>query len=303
MVRGRAAGIRAVTQQALLVLPAASALVYVFAALFIKQSITAGCRQGHVNLVVNLLPALVFQLLWLESGPIDWALAWKPAACAVTFLLGQVFTFLALRHGEVSVTTPVLGTKVVFTAAFATLLLGQVLEARWWLGALACSLGVMLVTGATPGSLFARLLRRDALFALGAASTFGLTDVFVTHWTHELGVPAFAALMFGITGVLAVAVFAPGVRPPIPRAGLAPLGLGAICYSIQILGMVVALGLHESATAVNIVYGSRAVWSVALAWMLAKFLRAEESHDSREVLVRRLAGALLIFGAVLAVLV
>ena len=291
------------SQQALLVLPAASALLYVLAALFIKKAIGAGCGQGHVNLFVNLLPAVVFQLFWLAGGPIDWTQAWKPVVAACTFFVGQVFTFLALRNGEVSVTTPVLGTKVVFTAMFSAVIFAQALELRWWLGALACSLGVMLVTGSTWRTLAPRLLRLDALFAIGAALTFGLTDVLVQHWEHELGVPAFVALMFGATGILALAVFLPGLRGRIPGAGLKPLGLGAALYSLQILGMAVALGLHESATAVNIVYGSRAVWSVVLAWMLAKIMGAEEAHDSREVMRRRLAGSLLIFGAVLAVLI
>jgi hypothetical protein len=161
----------------------------------------------------------------------------------------------------------------------------------------------MLVTGATWRTLAPRLLRPDALFAIGAAAAFGLTDVLVQHWTPALGVPAFVALMFGVTGILALAVFLPGFRGRIPGEGLKPLGLGAILYSIQILGMAVALGLHESATAVNVVYGSRAVWSVVLAWMLARFLRMEEARDSREIMVRRLAGSLLVFGAVLAVLI
>lgn len=291
------------SQQALLVLPAASALIYVLAALFIKQSITAGCGQRHVNLAVNLLPAAAFQLLWLLAGPIDWAQAWKPLVASCTFFLGQVFTFLALRNGEVSVTTPVLGTKVVFTAMFSALVFAQGLELRWWLGALACSLGVMFVTGATWRTLLPRLMELDALFAIGAAAAFGLTDVLVQHWTHPLGVPAFVALMFGMTGILALAVFLPGLRGRIPRAGLKPLGLGALLYSIQILSMATALGLHRSATAVNIVYGSRAVWSVVLAWMLARLFHAEESRDPREIMLRRLAGALLVFGAVLAVLI
>jgi len=292
-----------VSSQALLALPAASALIYVLAALFIKKAITAGCRQGHVNLVVNLLPAILFQWLWLLSGPVDWTQAWKPAVAALTFFLGQVFTFLALRNGEVSVTTPLLGTKVVFTAVFSAVLLGQALALQWWLGAVVCSLGVFLVTGATLRALVPRLRRLDAVFSLAAAATFGLTDVLVQHWTHELGVPAFVALMFGFTGVLVLAVFLPGLRGTIPRPGLAPLGIGAVLYSLQIFGMAVALGLHESATAVNIVYGSRAVWSVLLAWALARFLQAEEARDSREVMARRLAGSLLVFGAVLAVLI
>jgi drug/metabolite transporter (DMT)-like permease len=292
-----------VSGQTLLFLPAAAALVYVLAALFIKQAITAGCRQAHVNVVVNVLPALVFQLLWLFAGPVDWTGAWKPAVCSVTFFLGQIFTFLALRSGEVSVTTPVLGTKVVFTAVFAAALLGQGLPWHWWLGAAACSLGVMLVTGASPRSLLPRLLRRDAFFALGAAGAFGLTDVLVQHWTPRFGLPAFIAILFGLTALLALTVFGRRAWTPLPRGGLVPLGLGTFCYAVQILAMAIALGLHESATAVNIVYGSRAVWSVVLAWMLARFLQAEESHDSRAVLSRRLAGALLIFAAVVAVLV
>ncbi len=290
-------------QALLLLLPAMSALLYVLAALFIKKAITAGCDQRHVNLCVNLLPAVIFQLLWLYSGPLDWTQAWKPAVAACTFFGGQVFTFLALRNGEVSVTTPVLGTKVVFTAMFSAIVFAQALELRWWLGALACSLGVVLVTGATWRTLAPRLLRRDALFATGAAITFGLTDVLVQHWERAVGIPAFVALMFGCTGILVLAVFLPGLRGGIPAAGIKPLGAGAILYSLQILGMAVALGLHESATAVNIVYGSRAVWSVVLAWMLARFLQAEEARDAREVMVRRLAGSLLVFGAVLAVLI
>lgn len=302
MVRVRAARVRAVSRQAILLLPAASALVYVLGALFIKKAITAGAGQAHVNLVVNVLPAIAFQALWLLAAPVDWGEAWKPLVASGTFFAGQVFTFLALRNGEVSVTTPVLGTKVIFTALFSAVIFAQALELRWWLGALACSLGVMLVTGATWRTLAPRLLRRDALFAIGAAAAFGLTDVLMQHWTHPLGVPAFVALMFGATGLLALAVFAPRVCGLLPKRGAGPLCLGTLLYSLQIFGMAVALGIHESATAVNIVYGSRAVWSVVLAWMLARFLRADEAGDSREAMLRRLAGSFLVFGAVLAVL-
>ncbi len=303
MVREGAARLGAVSSDALLWLPAVSAFLYVLAALCIKKSIREGSRQAQVNLSVNLLPAVVFQLFWLQSGSIDWAQAWRPALTACTFFFGQVFTFLALRNGEVSVTTPILGTKVVFTAMFAALVFGQVLELRWWLGALACSLGVMLVTGTTWRSLAPRLLRLDALFALGASAAFGLTDVLVQRWTHTLGVPAFVALMFGVTGLLALVIFTPGLRGRAPTAGWKPLAVGSILYSVQILGMAGALGLHRSATAVNIVYGSRAVWSVVIAWALARLLEAEEIRDSREVMLRRLAGSLLVFGAVLAILI
>lgn len=291
---------------AVLLLPAGSAFGFVLSAIFIKKSIRSGCSQAALNLVVNLLPAIAFQLLWLGAGSPDWHQAWKPVVTGFTFLLGQIFTLLAWRNGEVSVTTPLLGTKVVFTAVFSALIFGQLLAVQWWLGAVACSVGVLLVTGATLGSLLPRLLRLDALFSLGAASTFALTDVLVQRWTPDLGVPAFVAVMFGVTGVASIGIFAPQMargKREIPAAAAPALAVGAVLYSVQILGMAVALGLHESATAVNVVYGSRAVWSVLLTWLLARLLVTDEMRDPPRVMLRRLAGAFLVFAAVLAVLI
>jgi drug/metabolite transporter (DMT)-like permease len=289
----------------LLLLPAGSALGYVLAVLLLKRALSAGCGQGQVNLVANLVPGLLFQILWLWSGATHWAQIWQPAVAAGTFLLGQICTFLALRHGEVSVATPLMGTKVLLTAVFSALVFGQALAARWWIGAAASTLGVFLVTGATWRTLATRLLRPDALFSLGAAASFGFTDVLVQHWSRGFGIPAFVALMFGIVALASLVVVVPmeGLRVLLPSGkSAAPLLAGSTVLGVQALGMALALSLHESATAVNVVYSSRAVWSVVLAWMLARVLGAEESHDSRAVLSRRLAGSLLLFAAVVTVL-
>ncbi len=290
----------------LLLLPAGSALGYVLAVLLLKRALSAGCGQGQVNLVANLVPGLLFQLLWLCGGGAHWAQIWQPAVAALAFLLGQICTFLALRHGEVSVATPLMGTKVLLTAVFGTLVFGQTLATRWWIGAAASTLGVILVTGATWRTLAPRLLRPDALFSLGAAASFGFTDVLVQHWARGFGLPAFIALMFGLVALvsLAVVVSMEGARVLRPAGkSAAPLLAGSAVLGVQALGMAFALGLHESATVVNIVYSSRAVWSVVLAWMLAHMLGAEEVHDSRATLGRRLAGSLLLFAAVVAVLI
>lgn len=290
---------------ALLWLPAASAVGYVLATLFLKRALSAGCSQAQVNLAANLAPALLFQPLWLWPAAPDWSHAWEPLVTAGTFLIGQIFTFRALRHGEVSVATPLLGTKVLLTAAFAAGIFGQRLAPQWWFGAAASALGVILVTGATGRSLAPRLLQPDALFSLGAAVAFALTDVFVQRWTHHLGVARFVPVMFGAIGVASIFVFGPstGVRFLAAPAGVCGgLVLGASLLGAQALGMAVALGLHESATAVNVVYSSRAVWAVVLAWVLARVLRGEEAHDDPAVLRRRLAGSLLLFAAVIAVL-
>lgn len=292
--------------QALLVLPAAAALGYVAAVLLLKRALVMGCTEAQVNLAANLVPAVLFQLLWLRGDAVHWGEIWRPMVATVTFLLGQVFTFRALRAGEVSVATPLLGTKVLLTAIWSALLFGQTIELRWWLGAAASTIGIILVTGATLRSLAPRLLQADALCSLGAAASFGLTDVLVQHWAADLGVSAFIMVMFGAVGVASIFIFVPGQGSRIanvPSAAVSSLSGGSTILGIQALAMALALSLHGSATAVNVVYSSRAVWSVVLAWVLARRLGSPETRDTPAAMMRRLAGAVMVFSAVVTVLV
>lgn len=291
------------TAPALLALPAVAAVGYVVAMLFLKRAITAGCSQAQVNLAANLAPGLLFQAFWLHAAPIDWSRLWMPVVAATTFLCGQIFTFRALRAGEVSVATPLLGTKVIFTAAFSAVVFGQALAPQWWAGAVASTLGVILVTGATWRTLRARLLQPDALYSFAAAATFAFTDVLVGRWAKPFGPTGFVAVMFGLVAVASFFVFPPGRRTlSAPPGAWVPLALGAVVLGLQALGMFFALAMHESATVVNVVYSSRAMWSVVLAWLLARWLQGEERRDPAATLRRRLLGSALIFAAVVVVL-
>jgi len=294
-----------VSHHALLLLPAGSAILYVVAVLLIKRTIACGTGQKTINLYVNLAPAIVFQALWCWAGAADWSLAWQPAATGAVYVLGQIFTFLALRHGDVSLATPLLGLKVLFTAVLSAALFAQVLPIRWWIGAAASSLGVILVTGATLRSLAPRLLRIDALSSITAAALFALTDLLVQEWALGFGVTAFIALMFGTAGILSLLIFVPREGPRVfrvaPRAR-GPLLGGSIVLGIQVLGMAIAIGLYGNATAVNIVYSSRSVWSVVLAVALGGWFGASERGAPPGTMRRRLAGSLLLFAAVAVVL-
>jgi drug/metabolite transporter (DMT)-like permease len=64
-----------------------------------------------------------------------WLDYWQPAVAALLFFLGQVFTFKALSRGDVSVTTPVMGTKVILVALFSSLLRVGEVPLQWWIGA------------------------------------------------------------------------------------------------------------------------------------------------------------------------
>ena len=65
--------------------------------------------------------------------------------------------------------------------------------------------------------------------------------------------------------------------------------------------MAVAIRFSGDATAVNIVYSSRCVLSVVLAWATARWLGSREATLPRHILALRLAGALLLAGAIVMV--
>jgi drug/metabolite transporter (DMT)-like permease len=290
----------------LLLLPAGSAVLYVVAAFLLKQAIGLGAGQAQVNLFANVFAGVLFLPLAAFAGEVDWSLAWMPLVAGATFFLGQFFTFSALRHGDVSVATPLLGMKVLFIAVVSWLVFGEELAVKWWAGAAASSFGVILVTGATLGTLVPRLLRADALMSLAAAAAFAVTDVLVRQWAGRFGIAAFIPLMFGEVALLSLVMFLPrgGLRLFRPtRAALMPLTVGSVALSVQALGMALALGLYGNATAVNIVYSARSVWSVILAWLLARHFTTVDSVQEPAVVRRRLAGSILLFAAVVLVLI
>ncbi len=196
--------------------------------------------------------------------------------------------------------------KVLFIAVVSWAVFGDALAAKWWVGAAASSVGVVLVTGATLRTLAPRLLRADALMSLAAAAAFALTDVFVRQWAGRFGIAAFIPLMFGEVAVLSLVMFLPqgGLRLFLPvRGAVIPLAGGSLALSVQALGMALALGLYGNATAVNIVYSARSVGSVIVGWLLVRHFSAEETAWEPGVLGRRLAGSILLFAAVVLVLI
>jgi drug/metabolite transporter (DMT)-like permease len=232
---------------------------------------------------------------------------YKPIVAAVTFFIGQLFTFAALRKGDVSVATPLLGAKVIFVAFLTSILFGEAIGMKWWVAALICTVGIFLVTGSqrrTGG--WTRHSGTTATYSLIAAVAYALTDTVIQHWSVEVGVINFVAVMFSFTGVLTCALYVPavGLRPlaVAPVRARKALLLGALLLALQNLVVTLAIRFSGDATAVNIVYSSRCVLSVILAWATARWLGSPEAGLPRNVLLLRLAGALLLAAAILMVL-
>jgi hypothetical protein len=121
-----------------------------------------------------------------------------------------------------------------------------------------------------------------------------------------VGVINFVAVMFSFTGILTCALYVPavGLRQLVftPAHARKALLLGALLLALQNLVVTLAIRFSGDATAVNIVYSSRCVLSVVMAWATARWLGSREATLPRTTLLLRLAGALLLAAAILMVL-
>ncbi len=297
--------------------PLASGLGYVAAVLLVKRASVHGVGLWRTAFVSNLAMGLCFAALWSLGGPaIEWSRLWQPAVGGALFFAGQVFTFMALA-GDVSLATPVLGLKILFVAAASSLLVDEPVRAAWWLAAALATAAIALLQSApasagpapalagsgthAPPPSAAQHPRRTLVCAALAAACFALTDVLVQRFSPAWGAGRYLPLMFGLLALFSFALvpfFSAPLRalPPAAWGWLAP---GAIPLALQAMGMAYTLGTHGRATAANILYSTRGLWSVLAVGLLGAWLgTAGERRLPRPIFRRRLLGAGLMFAAV-----
>lgn len=280
------------------------AVIYTLGSLFLKSALERGATSNQVTNCTNLLMALLVQPFWLLDRPeIPNAPLWQPILCGLLFFLGQASTFAALTRGDVSLATPLLGTKIILVAFFSTVAFGVPLAPTSGIAALVATAGIILAAGGMPRSR-RRAVGLTVCFSLLAASIYSFTDAFVQHHTAEMDAPAFIATMFGTSGALSLGYFllrdrlaffpAPATRPA--------LLIGGILFGIQVSGFLFAIILSRDATVANVLYSTRSIWSVLAAWSGGHLLGLRDSENGRRVMVRRLGGAILLFAAILIIL-
>jgi drug/metabolite transporter (DMT)-like permease len=285
-----------------LLLPLASSVVYVAAALSLKRASEQGAGIWRSTFVMNVVVALCFSLMLLDTragpGPTPW---WQAAAIGALFVGGQALTMVALSRGDVSVATPVMGTKVIFVAFFVTLIVGERLIVDYWLSAGMSAAGIALlnVGGGGPGKRRHHLVLTVAA-SLAAAACYALFDVLVRKWAGAWGVGRLLPAVMASAAAMSLAL-RPAFEGPlgaVPRTARGPLLLGSLCLGIQALMLVRTLGLYPDTTRINVVYNSRGLWSVLAVWLVGHWWGNTERHAGRAVLAWRLAGAALLLGAI-----
>lgn len=287
-----------------LLLPLFAAIFYAFGSITLKRALRDGVGMRQLFHFSNIVLGLMFLPLLLHgAGSAHWTEIWRPLLMGTIFFAGNWLTFLAIRRGDVSLVTPLMGTKVVFVALGVVLLTGRSPSVVLW-GAAALTTISIFVMGLTDIKMGNRLLF-TIITALSSAAIFAFSDVMVSAWAAKFGALPFLAIGCGTVGLWSAVIWFFQGRPDFfPRGdGATAAWWGAVLIAIQAMILSFALAFFDDATGLNIVYTSRGLWVIALVMAFGAALGNNEHRDSgRAFLWRVLGTVLLTIAIVIAVL-
>jgi len=286
-----------------LLFPLFSSVTFVFGMMNARKAIGRGASAWTGTFFGNLWLGLFWMLVgvcrWEVIPVTEW---WRAAVVGLLFFLGQFFTYTAFRFGDVSVATPVFGTKILFVAVLSSFMTGQSISTTVWIAAFVATAGVVLVqSGAGSAGRLDRIRAViTVLMALSAAFCLSLFDVCLQSWGTGFGALQFLPVMFVSASSFSCVLlpWTDGVATLRFRQALRPMVYATVLMALQALSMTIVLSQFGDATRVNIVYALRGLWAIVFSWFLAQSFEGGEQHVHSSVMVRRAVGAILLTGAV-----
>jgi drug/metabolite transporter (DMT)-like permease len=284
-----------------LLLPLFAAILFSFSSMLLKRAFENGADTMRVFHHANMINGVVFSTpLILVPSQISWGLVYQPAVVALTIFAGALFTFAAIRLGDVSLVTPLLGVKVVVVAIAAVILTGKILSAQLWTAAILAALGIFVLgyrdmkTGGKIGVPMG--------LAVLSGTSFGVSDVLLQKWAPGFGAIPFLAVVSWSVAIFSVTQMLIQRRnfPRFSSQARMWVWSSNLLLSLQAMMMALALVFFNDAIRVNIVYGSRGVWGIVLVGALGSFLGLKESRapGATAKLLWRLGGAVLVSAAI-----
>ena len=284
----------------LILVPMTSALLYAFGSLFLKQGLQNGSGTIRSLILTNFIMSACFMptLAW-HSGPINWSVVYWPLLTGVCFFGGQAFTVWAIKTGDVSVQTPLMGTKVVFVAAFSMFLAPEPIPLMLWVSAGITAIAVFLLGQSNELNFHA--VRKAVILSLIACVFFGATDSLVAAKSTEFGrVPMMVGMMLTLSVCsLGLIPFAQAPLFRLARPAWVPMLAGSVLMGLQALILNVGLSFLGNATTMNVVYSIRGLFGILLVWFVGKrFANRERETAGTRLMQFRFAGALLLMLAI-----
>lgn len=287
-----------------MLVPLGAGFGYAVAALALKRG-TEGAGPWRISFVGNWVQAVLFSALWFvpSAVPASTANVLHAITTGVIFFVGQIFTFLALTRGDVSVATPVLGSKVIFVALFSVWMGSERIDGAMWLAVLLTAVATALLSGGGGhGNAQSGALLRSLLYGFISAAAYAFGDIFQQAWIPLWNFPHYLATVCLTIAVLSLTLL-PFFRAPLramPAASWRWAAAGGTLLALQLTGVawsIVTLG----ATTANVLYNSRGLWSVVLVWTIGPWFGNTEREHGRAVMTRRLIGSLILLSAIVLV--
>ncbi|MEM6883920.1 MAG: DMT family transporter [Verrucomicrobiota bacterium] len=286
-----------------LILPLISAFLYAVAAMSQKQAIAAGYGPWRMSALTTWALGIPFvPLIFLEETVSLPDPIWPAIFCGVLFLTGQIFTIIAITKGEVSVATPVMGSKVVIVVLILALFTDDSVGINVWVAAALTTIGIVFLQW-EPRQEMRRRVWFTLVMSLISAACFAWADVLVQQGSAEQGFYRFVATSSGVNVILAFGMipFFRGSLWAFPRGSLHHIWIGSGFISLQAFGLAFAIGYFGDVAGSNVVYSSRGLWGVVLVWVVGHWFANNEKEVGTRTLVMRLMGALLILSAIVLV--
>jgi drug/metabolite transporter (DMT)-like permease len=249
--------------------------------------------------IVNLIGAVLFQTWLLHGGePFTASNITHAVLAGTAFFIGQVFTFVAISRGDISIATPVLGTKVIFVALLVFVTGGEELGWKLWVATFLTTVALALLGGEWRANRQRLLV--SVGFAFLASIAFAATDVMQQLWARSFGFGHFGPVMFATVGALSFTLI-PFFSAPLrqmPRPMVVWAFGGGLLLTVQAMGIAYCIAVYHEVTVTNVLYNTRGLWSVALVWVVGHWFANSEKQVGGAIMSRRLIGALILLAAV-----
>lgn len=288
------------------ILPLGVSVVYAVASLIIKQAMVHGAGPMRIMFISNWVLFFLWLPLFLQEPGFpqgDWA--WAPFVGGLARVCGGGFLLTALRMGDVSVQTPLTGLKVIFVCGLALLFGTESIGLPHAMAGLMTCAAIFILSRPSGQVQDRKRLMKALGLSACSAMLFALNDILAAQAAVEVGIKNYLFFNFltSAIGTLSFIPFFRGRLRDLPRAALPWTFGGAFLLALDVLGLILAISIYQEPTTANILYAARGIWAVLLVWILGHWFQNQEGSLGQGVMVQRLMGAGLLFGAIVTILV
>jgi drug/metabolite transporter (DMT)-like permease len=275
---------------------------YVFSKKFVHKDGNSFQLLVISHFIMGIFSAICLGFLLIENNLPPLKVYWRELLLVDGFyVLGQMSFFLAISKTEASRLAPLLGLKIVFISLFSIMFLGAELFSGQWVAIILC------LTGAVMSNWSGKSIPLSgALWLIGAVAGYSLSDICIKELIDRIqegtgknseAVFLAASTSYCFLGIVSVPVI---ISCRSMKIKLLKPALPFSCFWFAAMLFLFACFGYIGPLFGNIVQSGRGIIAVVIGALIAKFGWSEyEEKLPRSLLVRRIAAAMLITGAII----